>query len=167
MAEAVVDLLEVVDVGQQQREALTARERVRQGLVEGAPVGQARQRVDARHVVLVALGGDQAALEELDRGQDADVGDRVAERAPDHQVVVVGGGDQRRGVRADLERRQRPGVAAREEIGHVEHRQHQHGRHVGVRPAGQPERGDHERLQRGDGHRVAADRDAMPGDQPA
>ena len=49
-------------------------------LVERAAVRQARQRVDAGHAVLVALGVHQAALEELDRRDQARVRDPVGQR---------------------------------------------------------------------------------------
>jgi hypothetical protein len=178
VAEAVVDLLERVDVGQQQREPgavpgappprpRRGGERVGQRLLEPAPVRQPGQRVLAGHGVLLALRGDQAALEELDGADHRDVGHAVAERALQQQLMRPRRGDQRRRRSGDLERGQRRGEPRREEVGDVEHRQHEHRRHVGDRAAGQPQRGHDQRLQQHHGHGVAVQADPVPGDRPA
>jgi hypothetical protein len=165
VAEAVVDLLERVDVDQQQREArLGAGQRVVERGLERAPVGEPGQRVLVGHPALVALGLDQAALEELDRQRQPGVGDGIAERALDEQVRARRV-EQRRRVGGDLQRGQRPCVARREEVRDVEHRQHEHRAYVRVGAAGQPQARDHERLQQRDRDRMAADRHARPRDR--
>jgi hypothetical protein len=104
VAVAVVDLLEPVDVGQQQREArlgvagaaAVGARRARAGQrgvqrdVERAAVGQAGQRVLVGHLALVALGVHEPCLEELDREHQAGVRHRVAQRALEQQVVRAG-----------------------------------------------------------------------------
>ena len=158
VAEAVVDLLEGVDVGEQEREALAGRRARPSGPRRTRAGSQAGQRVDAGHVVLVALGGDEAALEELDRAPGRRVGDGVGHERRSKQVAAsaeVTSGDA---YVATLDAAQRPRVVR---PGRSRRRRASAARAPGpctVRAARQPQRGDDQRLQEATATSVAADR---------
>ena len=128
MAEAVVDLLEVVDVGDHEREAGAGQLRVRQigvePLADQAPVGEAGQRVGLR----LAAQPRHVAEDADERPAEAG-GDRRAERERHHRreqdelaVALRKGVDRLHGLDGEHGRPAQPELRlARRELGLAEH----------------------------------------------